>query len=199
MEKINERSLERSLEKIIRKAISLQVSVWLSISTQHLLLYTMTMQTTSTQANTQAASTQARTQAKTQASTQNWGIAILRVGLGLMLLWFGISEVLDPELWSSYIPEYALALAPAVTLVYVNAAFEILFGAALVLGVFVRIAALFSGLHIALIALHLGYNEIAIRDAALAAMGIGLSLLPLDRFTLKRLVKRGSSLNSLKE
>ena len=35
---------------------------------------------------------------------QPWAPAVARVALGLVLLWFGIHELIQPSLWTGYVP-----------------------------------------------------------------------------------------------
>lgn len=110
--------------------------------------------------------------------TERWGLTIVRVGLAGVLLWFGAQQLLDPADWIGYVPGYAISLSGLVpeTIVLFNGSAEIAFGLLLLLGLFTRGAALFMGLHLALIAVSLGLNQIGVRDWGLALALFGLVL-----------------------
>ncbi len=112
---------------------------------------------------------------------------LLRVSIALLFLWFGLSQLINPESWFGYVPqwlvkhpyevqhEHPLQLAHSIpkpglhALVMLNGLFETVLGGALLAGIFTRWVALLLSAHLGLIALSLGYNDLAIRDLALAA------------------------------
>ncbi|MBI5456146.1 DoxX family membrane protein [Candidatus Kaiserbacteria bacterium] len=107
-----------------------------------------------------------------------WGLLVVRVGLAGVLLWFGAQQLLHAADWVGYVPAYATSLSglSAVTIVLANGSAEIAFGLLLLLGLFTRISALIMGVHLALIALSLGLNQIGVRDWGLAAALFGLAI-----------------------
>ena len=107
-----------------------------------------------------------------------WGLFIIRAGLSGVLLWFGGQQLLVPEDWIGYVPDWASTLgmvSPSV-IVLVNGSAEILCGLLILLGVFTRLVALLMGIHLVLIAFSLGNNATAVRDWGLAASFLGLAL-----------------------
>ena len=111
---------------------------------------------------------------------------VVRWGIALTLLWFGGAQLLDPVGWSGFVPGYIANNSPIAleTIVIANAITEIVFGAALLLGVFVRVSALVMSLHIALIALSLGNTSIGVRDWGLAFAAFGIFLHGPDTFSV---------------
>lgn len=109
-------------------------------------------------------------------SGTSYGIAIIRIGMSGVLLWFGAQQLLNPADWTGYVPEYAINLLgmPAQTLVLANGASEIAMGVLLLLGIFTRVVAFVAAAHIAGIAFSLGHNAVAVRDWGLAAALLGL-------------------------
>lgn len=106
-----------------------------------------------------------------------WGLFIIRIGLAGVLFWFGVQEILAPEDWVGYVPDWVISVgmvSPAV-IVLLNGSLEVLCGLLILLGVFTRFAALLMGLHLALIAFSLGNNATAVRDWGLAFALIGLA------------------------
>jgi uncharacterized membrane protein YphA (DoxX/SURF4 family) len=109
---------------------------------------------------------------------------LLRLGVSLVFLWFGINQLLDPESFFGYIPDWIyphdygmvhehslqgihnLPLTPHV-IVMGNGTFETVFGVMLIFGIFTRVSALLLSIHLFLISLGLGYNDLMIRDVGL--------------------------------
>ncbi len=119
---------------------------------------------------------------------QKYGSIIVRIGISLVFLWFGISQLLDPSSWVGFVPDYATKMipVPATTLVFLNGLFEVIFASFLITGFFTRISALLLALHMAHIITVVGYNEIAIRDfgifmGALSVFFTGPDFLTLDK------------------
>lgn len=96
--------------------------------------------------------------------------AIVRIGISLVLLWFGLTNIFKPDYLLGYLPLSVAQLIPfaPTTFMMLNGAFEVIIGVLLLLGIFTRAAALLTALHIAGIAFSLGYNDIAVRDIGLA-------------------------------
>lgn len=109
---------------------------------------------------------------------------ILRIGISLVFLWFGISQLVNPESFLGYVPEWLYQQEPQMmhgfmqfmqrapnfiyAIILLNGIFETIFGALLLIGYFTRIAAFLLALHLFGIAFSLGYNDIAVRDFGLA-------------------------------
>lgn len=104
--------------------------------------------------------------------------AILRIGIALVFIWFGASQLLNSSEWISLIPKWAISLShvSANTLVHFNGAFEVVFGLALLLGWFTRITAFFLALHMISITFDVGYTSIGIRDFGLSMAAIAIFL-----------------------
>ncbi len=115
---------------------------------------------------------------------KKYSIDMVRIAIALVFLWFGISQIIDPESFLGYIPEWLYQQEPqmmqgfmqfmqrAPNFVYIiillNGIFETIFGILLLIGYFTRIAAFLLALHLLGIAFSLGYNDIAVRDFGLA-------------------------------
>lgn len=120
--------------------------------------------------------------------------AVLRIGISLVFLWFGSSQLGDVQAWMAWLPAWTAALPlGAETLVRLNGSFEVLFGTLLLLGFYVRPVALLLALHMFQIALTVGYSEIGVRDFGLAMATASIFLYGADRFSLDSLLaNRGS-------
>lgn len=108
----------------------------------------------------------------------------------MVFLWFGVQQFLAPEMWIGFIPEWVLDLSPigAVSLVHLNGAVEIIFGTALILGLFTRASALILGLHMAHITFMVGYDAIGVRDFGLTIAALAVFLNGADNFTLDQVL-----------
>ena len=119
---------------------------------------------------------------------QTYAPAVLRIGIGLTILWFGVQMFIDTQTWMSYIPQYATDLTglSLEQLTYINGVIEVTLSLCLILGVFVRTAAILMAVHIAFIALELGYNQIAIRDWGLALAALSIFFYGADSWSLQK-------------
>ena len=113
---------------------------------------------------------------------------VLRLGLAGLFLWFGISQIMAPAEWIAWVPTWVPDFSgmDAQTIVLLNGGFEVVGGILLLFGLFVRWAALFLGFHLLVIAYEVGYNDIGIRDAALAVSCFSMSLFGADAWSLDR-------------
>ena len=96
--------------------------------------------------------------------------SVLRFGMSVVILWFSMEQFLHTAQWTAYVPDSIVALThmSAMTLVYGNAVFELVFGILLVFGIRTRIVALLLALHLFDIMWMVGYGEIGVRDFGLA-------------------------------
>ncbi|MES2023522.1 MAG: DoxX family protein [Patescibacteria group bacterium] len=96
--------------------------------------------------------------------------SVLRIGLSMVILWFSSQQFLHTDAWTAYVPDSAVAVThlSAVTLVYFNAVFELVFGIILLFGWKTRLAAFLLSLHLFDIMYVVGYGEIGVRDFGLA-------------------------------
>lgn len=106
---------------------------------------------------------------------------VLRIGLSILFLWFGMSQLLSPADWVSWIPSWATSLPlPIVVtpeqLVLYNGGFETVLGALLALGFLVRTSALLLSLHLLVITFEIGYSPIGVRDLGLALSTLALAM-----------------------
>lgn len=118
--------------------------------------------------------------------------AVLRIGIALVFLWFGFSQVTNAGMWTRLIPEWATSLSgmSAVTIVHFNGAFEIVFGIALLTGFFTRVVALLLALHMFHIAITMGYSAIGVRDFGLAIATATIFLFGRHAFSIDDCLER---------
>ena len=103
---------------------------------------------------------------------------VLRTGLAGVFVWFGFSEILNPTIWTSYIPDVAVHMTgmSAFTLVIFNSIFEIIMATLLVFGLWIRPVAGLLFLHMCGIIITVGLDSIGVRDVAIAAGLLSVTL-----------------------
>lgn len=121
---------------------------------------------------------------------------ILRGGVVILFLWFGLSQVVNPDAWVSWVPAWAATVIGPRATVLLNGGFEIILGVALAAGFYTRLVALFLSLHLFFIAYEVGYNDIGVRDFSLALATLALALMEPDPLTFDR---RASSYGETEE
>ncbi len=121
-----------------------------------------------------------------QSKSAEYAPVVLRFGLVFLFLWFGISQVTSPDSWIAWVPEWVNVVfgQNAVKIVLINGWFEIAGGALLALGLWIRWVALLLSLHLFIIAYEVGYNDIGVRDFALAVCALAVSLFGADKYSL---------------
>lgn len=104
---------------------------------------------------------------------------ILRYGLAAMFMWFGFSQLFDGVNWVSWVPEWAPMLLhiPPAMIVLANGLFEVVAGAFLAAGIFVRPVAVLLALHLAVITVEIGLTAIGVRDFGLTVATVALAFL----------------------
>jgi len=125
-------------------------------------------------------------------NNKNYATVVIRISLALVLLWFGIDEIINPENWFGYVPSWISYILPfsLETFIFLNGIFEIIIGLLLLIGLYTRIIAFIAALHLLSITIAVGYNEIGVRDFGLTMMAIslifsGAGVLSLDNKKLK--------------
>lgn len=117
---------------------------------------------------------------------------VLRIGLALVFLWFGYSQVIDQIDWVDYVPASVVSMSglTAETLVLLNGLFELVFGVALLLGFWTRTAALLLALHMIHITYIAGFDATGVRDFGLTIATIAVFLYGKDKFTLDAMMEK---------
>lgn len=108
---------------------------------------------------------------------EQWVPTVGRLILGLVSLWFGLNELLQPRLWTGYVPMLSTSSTTAVVLVLVHGGVLFVLGIALILGIAPRIAALVFGLMLLEIIVSLtivghGLNDIVARDVGVFGLAL---------------------------
>ncbi len=116
----------------------------------------------------------------------------LRTGIAIVFLWFAFSQIKNAGSWTRMIPSYVTSIVPfsSNTLVYMNAAFEIIFASLLLVGLYTRLASGLLTLHLLHIVTILGYGPTGVRDFSLVIATLSIFLAGADEFCLDRLIGR---------
>jgi uncharacterized membrane protein YphA (DoxX/SURF4 family) len=106
---------------------------------------------------------------------RDYAILILRVGLALVFLYFGVMQLINPAQWTRLLPGFTSSM-PQETLIMLNGVFEVIFGLLLLVGFMTRWVAALLAIHLASITVNLGYTAIGVRDFGLTLATIALAL-----------------------
>ena len=116
---------------------------------------------------------------------QELGLRVLRYGLVLVFLYFGISQLLAPSDWTGWLPVWteSLPIAPE-TFIILNGAFETVLALALLAGFWTRLVAALLALHMLAITFEIGFTAIGVRDFGITIATAALALLGPDTWTV---------------
>jgi len=120
---------------------------------------------------------------------------ILRIGLAVVLLWFGFSQLKNPAGWTRMMPDYVASILPftKTTLIYMNGSLEIILATLLLLGLFTRVTSALITLHLLHITTIVGYGAVGARDVAIALAALAIFLHGADEFCLDLAYKKKKS------
>lgn len=122
--------------------------------------------------------------------SKTYSLAIPRIGLSFVFLWFGFQQLKHAVDWVGFIPDIVIKYSPinATTIIHFNGAFEVVFALALLLGISTRLSALLLGLHLAHISSTLGFNSISVRDFGIVMGNLFVVLYGPDELCLDRYI-----------
>ena len=122
---------------------------------------------------------------------QEIGLRVLRYGLVLVFLYFGISQLVAPSDWTGWLPLWTESLPVSQeTFIIMNGAFETILALALLAGFYTRITATLLALHMLAITLDIGFTAVGVRDFGVTIATAALALLSPDRWTIDVKKKR---------
>jgi uncharacterized membrane protein YphA (DoxX/SURF4 family) len=128
--------------------------------------------------------------ARASALSAGWGPTAARILLGLVLAWFGYHELVQPALWTGYVPLVHAQSALAIVLVLAHGWLLLMLAVALVAGIMPRVAAAATTVLLAEIVVSLtvtgGLSDLTLRDMGVLGLAIGLTSASEQRLTLTR-------------
>lgn len=112
---------------------------------------------------------------------------ILRIGMSLVILWFGSQQLMHPSMWTGFLPGWvsSLPLTP-ITFIYLNGWLEIITGILLLIGLFTRVVGIILALHLLGIVFSVGYTATSVRDFGLTIALVSIFLNGEDAWSLDR-------------
>lgn len=117
-----------------------------------------------------------------------WGPTAGRMLLGLVLAWFGYHELVQPVLWTGYVPAVNSTSDAAVVLVLAHGWLLLVLAVALVAGIATRAAAGLAVLLLAQIVIWLtataGLSDLTLRDAGVLGLALCIAGSTEQRLTL---------------
>ncbi|RME32217.1 DoxX family membrane protein [Candidatus Woesearchaeota archaeon] len=120
-------------------------------------------------------------------SLQRFGAPTVRIGIALVYLFFGFSQLIDPARFTGWLPaEAAILPVSATTLILANGVLEVTLGLLLIAGIYTRLSAAVLGLHLLAISTSMGFTETAVRDFGLALATLSVALTGPDVLCLDR-------------
>ena len=117
--------------------------------------------------------------------------AVLRISMSLVFLYFGFSQVLNPDMWTGYVPEILTgSILTSNNIVMMNGIIELILGIYLITGIYTRVSSLILSVHLLFITLSIGMTPVGVRDFGLAVATLVIFLNGPDIFTLDSLFKK---------
>lgn len=104
---------------------------------------------------------------------------ILRYGFVAVFVWFGVTQIADPSVWTALIPEWVVSMTgqSANILVFLNGVGELILAFLLAIGLWIPIVSILLSIHLFSITFSLGMTAIAVRDFGLALSILALAFL----------------------
>lgn len=124
------------------------------------------------------------------ARTAAWAPTAARILLGLVLAWFGYHELVQPALWTGYVPLVQAQSGFAVAAVLAHGWLLLMLAVALVAGIMSRVAAAVTAVLLLEIVISLtvtgGLSDLTLRDVGVLGLAIILAGPAEQRLTLTR-------------
>jgi len=122
------------------------------------------------------------------AITAGWGPTAGRILLGLVLAWFGYHELVQPALWTGYVPGVSATSTTGIVLVLAHGWLLLVLAVALIAGIWVRLSAAITALLLAEVVISLtvqaGLSDLTLRDVGVLGLALCLTGAAEQRFVL---------------
>ncbi|HEY5357956.1 MAG TPA: hypothetical protein VIJ82_09765 [Streptosporangiaceae bacterium] len=120
--------------------------------------------------------------------TEQWAPTLARVLLGLVLAWFGFHELVQPSLWTGYVPLFSPTSAVAVILVLAHGWLLLVLAVAIIAGIATRAAAAAAAVLLLEIVISLavtgGLSDLTLRDVGVLGLAVCLTGRSIQRLVL---------------
>ncbi len=120
--------------------------------------------------------------------TAEWAPTAGRILLGVVFVWFGYHELLEPAQWTQYVPVISESSSAAIILVLAHGWVLFVLAAALLAGIMPRVAAAVASLLMLEIVIALaatGLSDTALRDVGVLGLAVCLTGCRNQRLVLK--------------
>ena len=117
---------------------------------------------------------------------QKYAPLVVRIAMSVVFLWFGVNQLIQPDMFMGYLPNFLLQSDYAQMAIYANGLAEVILGTMLIVGFYTKAAALLLSLHLLSIIITLGYNDIAVRDLGLMLTTFSIFIGGGDEWTLDK-------------
>ena len=128
--------------------------------------------------------------AQPAAVVAGWAPTAARILLGLVLGWFGYHELVQPALWTGYVPLVNAHSSVATVLVLAHGWVLLMLAVALLAGILARAAAAVAAVLILQIVITLtvtgGLTDLTLRDVGVLGLALALTSQSDQRLTLTR-------------
>ena len=119
-----------------------------------------------------------------------WAPTVGRVLLGLVLAWFGYHELVQPSLWTGYVPVVSTTSSFAVVLVLAHGWLLLVLALAIIAGIATRAAAAIAAVLLLEIVISLtatgGLSDLTLRDVGVLGLAVCLTGRHRQRLVLSR-------------
>ncbi|HEX9032627.1 MAG TPA: hypothetical protein VF834_12335 [Streptosporangiaceae bacterium] len=116
---------------------------------------------------------------RVQQFAAEWGPTAGRVMLGLVLAWFGYHELVQPQLWTGYVPGVSTTSGFADLLVLAHGWVLLMLAVAIIAGVALRLSAAIASLALLQIVISLtitgGLTDLTLRDVGVLGLALCLT------------------------
>ena len=127
---------------------------------------------------------------RAQRFAAEWAPTAGRIMLGLVLAWFGYHELIQPQLWTGYVPGISATSTFAIVLVLVHGWVLLMLAVAIVAAVALRLAAAVAAVLLLQIVITLtitgGLTDLSLRDVGVLGLAICLTGSTRQRAVLTR-------------
>jgi uncharacterized membrane protein YphA (DoxX/SURF4 family) len=119
-----------------------------------------------------------------------WAPTVARMLLGLVLAWFGYHELVQPSLWTGYVPVLSATSALSVILVLAHGWLLLILAVAMIAGIAPRVAAAVAAILLLEIVISLtvtgGLSDLTLRDVGVLGLAVCLTGRQAHRLVLSR-------------
>jgi uncharacterized membrane protein YphA (DoxX/SURF4 family) len=110
------------------------------------------------------------------------GKLILRYSLIAVFTWFGVSQLSNPNMWTSMVPDWATSISgmTAPTIILLNGIAEVILSILLAIDIFTPIVSILLALHLFIITFSFGASPVGVRDFGLSFAMLAFGFLSWD-------------------